>query len=154
VWSTEVIALLVATAIVCGILLDWSNQAYVVEHVNAATTTPVEVQIIVKINWTEERILQEIRTTFPETPDLAVAVARCESGLKADIQSRHVLSYGQERSFGVFQVHEPDWGKTADRLGLDNWRTDPGDNIKLARYIYEQAGKRWTPWSCYNKRMI
>lgn len=135
--------------------MSWGGQAHIIEHVNAATTTePVPVPVIIRINWTPARIEQEIRKTFPETPDLAVRVARCESGLVADIQSQHTLSYGQERSFGIFQVHEPDWGKTAARLGFENWRTDPGENIKLARHIYEQAGKRWTPWSCYTKKMI
>lgn len=150
----EVIALVIAAAILSGILLSWGSKAHIIEHVNASTTEPVPVPVIVRINWTPERIEQEIRKTFPETPDLAVRVARCESGLVADIQSQHTLSYGQERSFGIFQVHEPDWGKTAARLGFENWRTDPGENIKLARYIYEQAGKRWTPWSCYTKKMI
>lgn len=151
----EAMAFTILVGIPCGIFLDWSKQPYIIEHVNAqeiATTTPMEVEVIVKINWTEERIIKEIRNTFPENPDLAVAIARCESGLRADIQSRHQLSYGRERSFGIFQVHEPDWAKTAEKLGLDDWRTDPGENIKLARHIYQQAGG-WRPWSCYKQRL-
>lgn len=119
-----------------------------------------EVKIRVHIDWTEERIEKEIRDTFPEDAETAIKVARCENGwsekrgYKADIQSGHVLSYGQEQSFGIFQIHAPDWHKTALRLGYDNYQTDPGDNIKMARYIYDNAGKKWRDWTCFSKKMI
>lgn len=119
-----------------------------------AIMEPQVVLIEVEIDWTRERIIREIEETFPEDPDTALAIAKCESGLVADIQSRHILHYGQERSFGIFQIHSPDWHHKAMQLGYEEYRTDPGDNIAMARYIYEQAGKRWTPWSCYTKRMI
>ena len=109
---------------------------------------PQVVLIETKINWTPERIEKEIRDTFPESPNTAMAIAKCESGLDPDIQSQHTLSYGQERSFGIFQIHEPDWKDTAIRLDLPRWRTDPEENIQLARYIYDTAGKSWKPWSC------
>ena len=105
------------------------------------------IQIATVIDWTPARIEKEIRDTFPEQPNTAVAIAKCESGLIPDIQSQHTMSYGQERSFGIFQIHEPDWKATAIKLDLPNWRTDPRENIQLARYIYDQAGS-WKPWSC------
>lgn len=119
-----------------------------------AIMEPQVVLIEVEIDWTRERIIREIEETFPEDPSTALAIAKCESGLVADIQSKHILHYGQERSFGIFQIHAPDWHHKAMQLGYEDYQTDPGDNIAMARYIYEQAGKRWTPWSCYNKRMI
>jgi hypothetical protein len=115
---------------------------------------PREVRLEVVYNWTEERIEQEIRTVFWEDPDTAVKIARCESGLKPAIQSKHILSYGQERSFGIFQIHAPDWHNTAVKLGYDKYQTDVLDNLHMARHIYEQRGKRWLDWSCYTKRMI
>ena len=137
-----------------GLTTDY-NGSELIHTAQAATTTPIakEVRIAVEIEWTRERIIKEIRDTFPETPDLAVKIAKCESNLIADIQSGHTLSYGRERSFGIFQAHEPVWGKYADRHFPD-WRTDPADNIALARYIYDQSGKTWTAWSCYTKKMI
>jgi hypothetical protein len=102
--------------------------------------------------WTEERIIEAIRATFPESPDTAVAIAKCESGLNPTIQSYHQLSYGRERSFGLMQVHEPDWGVKANQLGYFDWKTDVDDNLKMARYIFEAAGNSWKPWSC--SRMI
>jgi len=142
--------------ILTGLFIDWSlTNAYTATvYANDDVEEPQEVKIRVVIDWSRERIIEEIRNTFPEDPDTAVRIAKCESGLVADIQSQHILSYGQERSFGVMQVHEPVWKHHADRLGLPNWRTDPGENLKLARFIYESAGKRWTPWSCYTKKMI
>ena len=88
-----------------------------------------------------------IRKTFPEDPYVAVAVAKCESaGTFKMIQSEHILSYGRERSFGVFQIHEPDWHDTALKLGLPDYQTDVEQNIAMARYIYEHHG--WRPWTC------
>ena len=139
-----------AGGIVIGLSLDiylkHVNKAEAKEEV-VATTTPKVVEIKV-IYSSEESIERLIRETFPEQPELAVAIARCESGLVPDIQSHHMQEYGRERSFGLFQVHEPDWADDAERLGLDDWRTDVEENVKLARYIYEKAGKSFRPWSC------
>jgi hypothetical protein len=142
-------------AVLHGLTTDYDGSELVHTAEAAATTTePREVRIEVRINWDKERIEKEVRETFKEDPETAVKIAKCESGLKADIQSRHVLKYGQERSFGVFQIHEPDWHKTAVRLGYDEYKTNPAHNIKMARHIYDAAGKKWTDWSCFNKKMI
>ncbi len=109
---------------------------------------PKEILIEVVINWTPERIEQEIRSVFPEAPNTAVAIFKCESGLDPDIQSHHILSYGREQSFGVAQIHAPDWHDTAIRLGYVNYKTDPSDNLKMARYIYDGRGN-FNDWTCY-----
>jgi len=155
--NSRVYASCLLVAIVLAISLEVQAQKAEAMNVTAGSTPevieePKEVKI--DLVWTKEDIVREIRETFPEAPDLAVAIAKCESGLIEDIQSQHTLSYGQERSYGVMQIHSPDWDDDAQRLGLINYKTDAGDNIKLARYIYEQAGKRFTPWSCYTKKMI
>lgn len=155
--TVEVIAGCVVVGIILGITIEVLNRASIVEYTNipVAEAAPVgkEVRIEVRVDWTRERIEQEIRTVFPNDPDVAVRIAHCESGLDADIQSHHQLSYGRERSFGVFQLHEPDWGKKAIALGFDKWKTNPADNIAMARYIYEQSGNKWSAWTCYNKKM-
>ena len=106
-----------------------------------------------RIDWTKERIEEEIRRVFPEMPDIAVAVARCESGLVADVQARATLSYGREQSFGIFQIHARDHHKTAVRLELGDYKTDPADNIAMARHIYDNriahGGYPFQDWSCY-----
>lgn len=139
-----------------GLLIDVAVRSNtVIYHVEAKETDVVSQPVLVeaKIDWTKERIEEEIRRVFTEMPNTAVAVAKCESGLVADIQSHHTLSYGREQSFGVFQVHARDHQKTAERLGLENYKTDPGDNIALARHIYDNrianGGYPFQDWSCY-----
>lgn len=150
--SRQVIGGAVITGIIGGIVIHSYQLAYPAEVVYASNEE-IElkaqvIQIATVIDWTSERIEKEIRDTFPEAPNVAVAIAKCESGLEPDIQSQHTLSYGRERSFGIFQIHEPDWKALAIKLDLPNWRTDPKENIQLARAIYDQAGQSWKPWSC------
>jgi len=100
---------------------------------------PKEVRLVVNIEWTEERIEKEIKNTFPEAPDLAVAIAKAESGLydRALNPEAHRGCYG---SYGIFQiacVH------TDDTEALYDIET----NIKKARQIYEEKG--WQPWGAY-----
>lgn len=125
-------------------------------YTEAATTTPVGRVVMIEevINWTDERIETEIRKTFPETPNTAVAIAKCEndwnkdSGYVIDQQSNNILSYGREESFGIFQIHARDHNETAVRLGLTKYKSEVRDNLAMARYIYVDA-KGFTPWTCY-----
>lgn len=147
-----------AGAVLVGILMGLFIQisldnATVVEAKNEVVVEqPQEVRI--EVVWSKDEIEKEIRRVFHEEPNTAVAVAKCESGLIADIQSQHKQSYGQERSFGLFQAHEPDWGHVAKELELTKWKTDVVENIQLARHIYDVSGKSFRPWSCFTKKMI
>jgi hypothetical protein len=152
----NVVAGAVLVGIVMGILvqvsIDSATPVYAVNEIVEEEEGVIEIEVV--IDWTKERIEKEIRAVFPEDPETAIKIAKCESGLVPDIQSQHTLSYGQERSFGIFQIHAPDWHNKAVSLGFDNYRTDVKDNLQMARYIYEKAGKKWTAWSCFTKRMI
>ena len=106
---------------------------------------PKEVRIEVIYNWDEDRIKEEIRTLFPETPDLAVRIAQCESNFRM-IQSHHMQPYGREESFGIFQIHARAWHNQAVTLGYEDYQSDIKDNLHMARWIYERHG--WSPWSC------
>lgn len=143
----------IAGGILLGLLLDGLNKPVVevalAETVVVEEVKPIVVMLEIKVDWTRERIIKEIRDTFPEAPNTAVAIFKCESGLKADIQSGHILSYGREQSFGVTQIHARDWHNKAMKLGFTKYRTDPGDNLKMARYIYNGRGN-FKDWSCYN----
>lgn len=110
--------------------------------------------VLLEIDWTKEAIEKKIRETFPEDPETAIKIAKCESGLVADIQSHHTLSYGREESFGIFQIHARAWDKKAKELGFWEYKSDVMDNLNMARFIYDSAGKRWSPWSCFTKKMI
>lgn len=158
----KVMALGVLLGILAGISLDVGTREHVIvkevkaEEVVVDLPEPLkEVQIEVIYNWDKDKIISEIEKAFPEDPKTAVAIAKCESGFKVDIQSHHIGKDGkQERSFSLFQIHEPSWDKVATRLGFEDYKTSPRDNIDMARYIYVQSGKKWTAWSCYTKRMI
>lgn len=115
---------------------------------------PREVQIRIVVDWTPERIEQGIRETFPEDPETAVKIARCESGLVPDIQSHHTVNGVREASFGIFQIHAPSWHSVAMKLGHTNYQSEVEDNLAMARHIYDSAGKSWKDWSCYTKKMI
>lgn len=83
-----------------------------------------------------------------------------ESGLRM-VQSHHTYPKdmegqkkgSRERSFCIYQIHEPAHHATAVRLGLENYKTDMEDCVKMARVVYEQAGHSWSPWTVYTKRM-
>jgi len=107
----------------------------------------------------EENVIRLIRETFPETPNTAVAVAMAESGMVMQ-QSRHKYpkdmdgqkAGSRERSWCIYQIHEPVHHATAVRLGYENYKTDVEDCVKMARVIYDQAGG-WSPWTVYVKKM-
>jgi hypothetical protein len=75
---------------------------------------------------------------FHDIP-VMVEVARCESAFQ-NVQSRLRQPYGREKSFGYFQIHEPDWHDAAMRLGLVNYKTDAKHNVLMARHVYNVQG--------------
>ena len=113
---------------------------------------PKVVLIEVKIDWTEERIKEEIRNTFPENPNTAIAIAKCESGLKM-VRARAILDYGREESYGVMQIHAKVHHKTALSHGLDDYQTDIAENVAMGRIVSNGAVARglhmFQPWTCF-----
>lgn len=114
---------------------------------------PQEVQIEVAINWTQERIEQEIRATFPEDPVVAVAVAKAESELAywkenpeahTNKKTGNVICYG---SFGLMQI-----GCVHNMQDTEALK-DVQFNLKKARAIYDDSMRRkgngWLPWGAY-----
>lgn len=100
---------------------------------------PKEVPI--RVIYEEEGIERLIRRTFPENPDLAVAIAKSESGKHLNPNAYNPEAHrGCNGSYGVFQiacVHEDN----PDML------FDIEYNVKRAREIYEAEG--WQPWGGY-----
>lgn len=151
-------ARLIAIGVALGIVLGIVIKVFFTPVVETAHAEIIEevvpVEVMIEIETTEEYIIKRIRETFPEEPNTAVAVAKCESGLRVEIQSHHMLNGSREQSFGLFQVFAPVWHDDAIRLGHTEYRTNVEDNLLMARYIYEQAGNSWQPWSCWSKKMI
>lgn len=135
---------IIASAIVLGVILGGIGLIPSVEVYEA----PPEVEEVPSIpepveeDWTQERIIALIRDTFPEDPERAIAIARCESGLRPD-------AVGPTQDGGVFQIHIPSHGKRLEELGFDIW--DPVDNVKFARMLYDE--QEWQPWVCHTKQL-
>lgn len=113
-------------------------------------TPPVETPVLieVRIDWTKERIEQEVRSTFPETPNTAVAVAKSESG-KALLPTAYNPEWHYDRngnkvcqgSYGVMQIACVHMKHNPEAL------YDVETNLEVARKIYESEG--WAPWGGY-----
>lgn len=150
---------MIVTALAAVIVEEYNVRSQPVVYAASVeeVVEPKEIQIKVVIDWSESRIEQEIREVFPENPNTMIAIAKCENGWNghrgyvAEQQSQHTLSYGQERSFGIFQIHEPDWHHVAIELGYEKYQTDPYDNIHMARHIYDVQGI--TAWTCFNENL-
>ena len=95
----------------------------------------MEVAFTPRPKTIEEKIVK----TFPEQPELMLAIANCESGFNQDAVSH-------TRDFGTMQVNEKVWDPTANEMGLD-YKNNEDDNLEMARHIYEVQGV--TAWVCY-----
>ena len=95
-------------------------------------------EALLEIAGTPKTIEEKIRATFPESPDRAVAIAKCESGLNPKVVS-------PTHDSGLMQInHVHD--KRLEELGLDKFDVD--DNLTFASLLYEERG--WKPWACNN----
>lgn len=90
-----------------------------------------------------------IAQTFPEAPETMVAIARCESGLKQEINGKNVVSHTND--YGLFQINEKVWDAHFQEQGID-YKNSLEDNIKAARQVYDIQGVK--AWVCYTKNMI
>ena len=97
--------------------------------------------------WKDKRnVVSLIRETFPEDPNTAIAVARCESGLNAN--AYNPTNSNGTTDGGLWQINDVH-NSTLERMGLDKY--NPEDATEFARYLYDQRG--WKDWVCYTKNM-
>ena len=81
-----------------------------------------------------------IRQTFPESPDRAVRIARCESGLEPHATNGQYV--------GIMQVGSRTHAALIARMGYtvaDLYGVRA--NLAVARAIFDAAGD-WSPWTC------
>lgn len=71
----------------------------------------------------------------------------CESGLR-QFDSEGVVITSPTRDFGIAQINEKVWDKTAKQMGLD-YKGSMYDNLKMAKHIYDVSGKN--AWVCHRK---
>ena len=98
-----------------------------------------------KPTTTSNSIEDKIKATFPEEPEIMLAVAKGESGLRNEASSWCC--------HGILQIHEEvhkakipnEHNKTKeDRIA---WLRNPDNNLKIARILYDASGKG--PWEAY-----
>lgn len=89
----------------------------------------------IEVVWSEERIIEKIRETFPEQPDLMVKIAKCE-GVKDGKLDPTVISPTNDH--GIFQINQYAHGKRLKELQIDPLTVE--GNLKYARMLYESNG--------------
>lgn len=114
----------------------------------------VPVQIVVKIDWTPERIEQEVREKAQEygvSFDQMWATMKCENPhLKPDEQSWVVQNGVREESYGLAQFWLPAGNKTPDgKVITKEIAVDPGQAIEAMAWHFSQG--RASLWTCYRK---
>jgi len=136
----HVVGIAIISSIVGAILLDVFIQhagapiEYTAETAHAEEIEVEEAKTVLieeKIDWTPERVKQEIRKVFPENAETMIRVAQCESGLLP-------AAKGPTNDHGIFQLHMPSHRKEIEKQGIDV--TDPAENIQFARYLYDHGG--------------
>lgn len=112
---------------------------------------PQEVRIEVIIDWTPERVREQIAIAakkYGVSYEKMNATVMCESGYDVNIQSHHTLSYGREESWGVAQWHIPAGNRNADGVLITKeMALDPIQALDAMAY-YFSIGKA-SSWTCY-----
>lgn len=84
-------------------------------------------------------LVDKIKQAFPEEPEIAVAIAMCESRLNPLAEGDTHMEY---HSFGLYQINQT-WHKYSKET-----LTNPDENIRIAKEIRNRWGN-WNAWSCY-----
>lgn len=142
----DVIGIVLMLSIIGGMFITEWVQKQLTPIVYASNDAPIEllqreVLIATSIEWTEERIIKEIKDVFPENPELMVQIARCESGRDVDrdgVKEINPNAVSPTDDHGVFQIHVPIHNPDIDLY-------DPEQNIAFARKLYDESGL--SPWN-------
>lgn len=147
-WVAKVVALLTfPTMAICN-AIDANRSIEPVHFIEVAEAEEVQKPkyiediFIINYDWSEEKTIEEIKKTFPDSYGLMIPVFKCESGLRLDAR-------GPTNDWGIAQIHADTWDKKAQELGLD-YKNNPYDNLKMARWIYDNAGGI-DNWVCFTR---
>lgn len=144
-WMQDADAIAAAEAVVKRKELE-AREAELVGQVKALQTELDSVRKELGTYWRDpENVKALIRSAFPEDSSTAIAIAKCESGLKP--HAYNPKNTNGTTDGGLWQINSVH-DKTLERMGLDKF--DPEDATKFARYLYETNGG-WGDWVCYHK---
>lgn len=138
------LAIVVMLGVIGGNILTNAEQYNNARPIQYAQAEEAPRVILIGTTTKEKTIEEKIRDTFPEAPNTAVAIAKCESGLNPNaINNRNKNGTTDGGLMQINSIHD----KYLDELGLDKFDVD--DNLKFARLLYEERG--FAPWVCYSK---
>ena len=145
----------VIAGVVLGILIDMMQVRNVpIVYVAEAKEVVVKEdapQIVIKIDWTKERIEKEIRTAadkYGVSYDKMYYTIKCESGFNIKIRSQHILSYGQEDSWGLAQFHLPSRNRDASgKVITKEMALDPAQALDAMAFHFSKGNAR--AWTCH-----
>jgi hypothetical protein len=89
--------------------------------------------------WSASKVEKLVRAAFPEEPDVAVAIARCQSRLDPMWISPNTDG---TRNWGLFQISDR---RLSDLGGTPRQAFDPAWNVRAARTLYD-ARHDWKDW--------
>ena len=111
----------------------------------SATTTPAQLNTYGEhyvATGTTFEVERQIRLVFGENADMAVRIAKCESGLRTDIISR-------TSDVGVMQINlTAHWNEIPGNTRLDKivWLQNIDNNLAFAYQLFKRSS--WNPWVC------
>ena len=94
----------------------------------------------------QSSVKRQILAYFKDVPEM-IKIAGCESGFRQFDDDGNVV-VSPTNDFGLFQINFETWNEKAKELKLD-YKNKIEDNMKMARYIYENSGLN--SWVCYKK---
>jgi hypothetical protein len=83
-----------------------------------------------------------IQEVFGEDGDVAIAVAKCESGIDNSKMNDNTKWGGVGRDWGVFQINDHYHANKGDIPNLTE-----RENVRMAKKIFDASG--WYAWSAY-----
>lgn len=98
---------------------------------------------IYSVETEKQQIKRYIAKTFPEQPQIALAVFTAESHLNTCAYGDSNNRLAPEGSWGIAQINKAVHKELIGDRDLCNWK----DNIDIAREIWERDG--WKPWSAH-----
>jgi len=146
-WKHSAIVVLLSTLIL-AVIAGWLDEKFtpvMASPLSNKEYITVEKIVEKKVFETPKTIEDKIRATFPEDPENAIKIFRCESGLKPEAFNGKNNNGTWDAGIGqVNQIH----GVAKHML------FDTEVNLAVSRLIYERAGNSWRPWVCAKKLNI
>ncbi len=148
-----IVCLSILGGITLGILLDVQKEKPIelINRVEAATTTPKEIPVLIEVEYGPEGRERYIRSVFIDDTETAVKVYRAESvsGTQLVNPEGHYRKDGTlicRGSYGAFQLSCEHYLKDIQKLKEFEF------NVQKAHEIYKQSG--WYPWGvCHDGKV-